>query len=235
MHYSIYHPVKTIRSHVFYWIGIFLILGPFNNLVSSMPLIGKQPELEVPTAVIPADSDRLILELLKRQLATPTIIDFLPQVSEKPTATAVPSTEECKQYLTEPGRDQSVFYTGGTNESARQFADIGNLVLLEDIIQIQPPDIWAEDLKIEFWASCSQAYAEITSGTAFVVIPPTRPIPGGGNFWINFEYPALKLNIEVDVITKVDSNTFDESVLWPCDDPSGGALDCPDTNGTVIS
>lgn len=234
MHCFIYYPLKTVRSHVFYWIWVFLILGLFNNLVSSMPLIGKQPGLEVPTAVIPADSHRLILELSKRQLATPTITDFLPQVSGKSTATAVPSVEECKQYLTEPESNQSVFYTGGTYESARQFADTGNLVLLEDIIQIQPPDIWAEDLKTAFWASCSQAYAEITSGTAFVVIPPTRPIPGGGYFWINFEYPVLVQNIDVDMISKVDSDTFDESVLWPCDDPFGDALDCPGANGTVI-
>jgi hypothetical protein len=234
MHCFIYHPLQTVRSHVFYWIGIFLILGPFNNLVSSIPLIGKQPGLEVPTAVIPANSDGLVLELSKRQGATPTITDFLPQVSGKAIVTAVPSVEECKQYLTEPETDQSLFYTGGIYESARTFADdsTGNLVLLEDIIQIQPPDIWAEDLQIAFWANCSQAYAEITSGTAFVVIPPTRPIPGGGYFWINFEYPALVQNIEVDMITKVDSVTFDESVLWPCDDPSGDELDCP---GTVIS
>lgn len=229
----IYYPVNTVRSHVFNWIGIFLILGLLNNLVSSMPLIGEQPGLEVPTAVIPADSDRSILELSKRQLPTSTIADFLPQVSGKPTATAVPSVEECKQFLNQPGIDQSLFYTGGTVESARQFANETGLVLLEDLIQIQPPDVWTKEMEDQFWASCSQAYAEITIGIAFVVIPPTRPIPGDGYFWINIEYPTLVLNLDVGAIIKVDSDSFDDSVLWPCDDPSGNPigdeLDCPAT------
>jgi hypothetical protein len=147
---------------------------------------------------------------------------------------SVPTVEECKAHITTPPINQSLFYTLGTVDSARTFAiqHVPRLYLLEDLIDdisdyaTSPDSSWSQADKDLFWDNCSQAFAELTSGVAFLILPSQIPVTP--KVWKRIEYDALVNNMDVHLIVKVnDSNTQDQTILWPCS--SGGtAYECSD-------
>lgn len=148
-------------------------------------------------------------------------------------ASAIPlfkrqSVGECKAWFTVPPVDSSVFYTGGTAEQAEMFAanHEPRLYILADLFN-PPPDVAETD---QFWDNCSQAFAELSSGVTYVLIPPqvVMAIP---DVWGRVEYGALVANPMVTMIIWVNPTNFqDQLTLWPC--PGGGGTmyaPCPDT------
>ena len=168
---------------------------------------------------------------LKRAL--PTTTPHGP-ISTQAPAPPVPTVEECKAHITTPPTDQCLFYTLNTVDSARKFAiqHVPRLYLLENLIDDisdyanSPNSSWSQAEKDTFWDNCSQAFAELASGVAFVVLPSVIPVTP--EVWKRIEYDALVRNMDVDLIVKVIADHFnDQTILWPCS--SGGTqYTCPD-------
>ena len=173
-----------------------------------------------------------------------TFASAIPPLKRATTAPPVPTVEECKAHITTPPTDQSIFYTLNTVDSAREFAieQVPRLYLLEDIIDDisdyanSPNSPWSQAEKDLFWDNCSQAFAELTRGVTFVVLPSVIPVTP--EVWKRIEYNALVGNLDVDLIVKVIAENFNnQTILWPCS--SGGTqYTCPDnvpfTGGTTL-
>ena len=79
-----------------------------------------------------------------------------------------------------------------------------------------PYSLWSEGERELFWENCSEAFALLTTGVTYVVIPPN--FPTFGDIWEQHEYPILAANPAVTEIIRVDSTDFDrQRSIWPCE------------------
>ena len=168
---------------------------------------------------------------LKHALPATTAPGPIPTQAPAPP---VPSVEECKAHITTPPTDRSLFYSLGTVDSAKNFSliHVPRLYILADRLDNisdyanSPNSPWSQAEKDLFWDNCSEAFAQLTSGVAFVILPSV--IPATPEVWKRIEYDALVSNMDVDMIVKVIAeNLADQTILWPCS-RGGTQYSCPD-------
>ena len=145
----------------------------------------------------------------------------------------------------------SVYFTGfkdGVDRSlAESFTQSKGAIWFEDVFPVQAgagvSDFISRQTGIadsDRWkviARASQAYAELSTGTAWLIIPTgvseEDPYPGpatsGGRManWVSFEYPALTRSGKVTQIVRVNPDNFaDTQTIWTAGDaPFGQAPD----------
>lgn len=145
----------------------------------------------------------------------------------------------------------SVFFTGFTDgvdrTLAERFTQSKGALWFEDVFPVkgnsgssdfisQQKGI-ADDDRWKVIARPSQAYAELSTGTAWLIIPKgvseEDPYPGpasdGGRManWASFEYPVLTRSGKITQIIRVNPDDFtDTQVLWKAGDAPFG--DAPD-------
>lgn len=128
-----------------------------------------------------------------------------------------PDLEECRKKCN-IGADKSVFYSkvGKHEEKPQDFANENAFKLVRDAY---PKGFTDKNPKLTkytaFAQRFSQAYAEKTSGTAYVLLP-TDGKTAVGNVWKEYEKPFLvKDGGKCNRIIKVDSEDFSKKcVLW---------------------
>lgn len=126
----------------------------------------------------------------------------------------VPSVEEIKKHLN-VAKDRSLFYSGpgGYAKKARDWAKgkkNGYKVLVQLWKDSKYPDPWQndEDTSTEFFNRASQAMAELSSGTVFVMLPSDTNGNDwkAGTVWDKYEWPNLRSAVTTVIRVNPDND-----------------------------
>ena len=132
----------------------------------------------------------------------------------------IPTLEQIKQQLNVPP-GESLFYSCDKNnlgscKQAKEWAKKNHpslKVLTQLWVNRRYPDTWQADPHVSknFWDVASQAMAEKSSGTVYVVLGPWKSSDGkdwwAGSVWARKEWPALIANRAVTSVIRVDAAT----------------------------
>ncbi|KAK7451688.1 hypothetical protein VKT23_012366 [Stygiomarasmius scandens] len=136
-----------------------------------------------------------------------------------PRTPAVPGTAEIKTHLS-VAPDTSLFYSASNGQppegSARQASEWakkkknGYKILARMWKDSNYQNTWQNDatLSKEFFDNASEAMAELSSGTVYVMLPPSTQADGkdwwSGSVWARKEWPALQNNPAVTKVIRID-------------------------------
>ena len=129
-----------------------------------------------------------------------------------------PSVSECKKHLS-VAADTSLFQSGpGTAKAAMDWIKKGGhgtgyKLLRSQWTDPKYPDQFQQDPTESdlFWDHCSQAFAELSTGTAYVMLPKGQGTTWhAGSRWDRFEWPHLGAG--VTRVVRLDPD-FDEEVI----------------------
>ncbi|KAF4462471.1 Glucan endo-13-alpha-glucosidase agn1 [Fusarium albosuccineum] len=137
----------------------------------------------------------------------------------------LPTVETCKDHLHRPAR--SLFYSGPKDQKFHQKART-SLSTRTDILNGYGilSDTWKDqnykegfrgtDKEHEFFAVCSQSFAEVSSGIVYVMLPKTGDDAGlPGSIWNIREFTALKKNPDVKEIRRLNPDDDIGVKIWP--------------------
>ncbi|KAF5013041.1 hypothetical protein FDECE_935 [Fusarium decemcellulare] len=137
----------------------------------------------------------------------------------------LPTVETCKDHLHRPAG--SLFYSGPKDQKFHQKART-SLSTRTDILNGYGilSDTWKDqnykegfrgtDKEHEFFAVCSQSFAEVSSGIVYVMLPKTGNDAGlPGSIRNVREFPALKKNPDVKEIRRLNPDDDTVVKIWP--------------------
>ncbi|KAI1841853.1 hypothetical protein JX265_010837 [Neoarthrinium moseri] len=129
-------------------------------------------------------------------LSTSTLVAANPITARAPDR--APTAAECQAQLNVPA-GKTLFWTGGTSKDAiKAVRERDYLKGYKRISQMWKSQSWADqyimdiNLEKDFWCACSTALAQLTTGTAYVMMPTGTG--NGANFdsvWADCEWPYI--------------------------------------------
>lgn len=132
----------------------------------------------------------------------------------------LPTIQDCKDHLN-VAKDTSLFYSGpgGYAGKARQkIRDVANLKNYKILGMMWTDSTWQnqwqndEQASKDFFNICSQAMAEASSGTVYVLLPPGKGTDWKkGTVWDSYEWPNLGSG--VDKVIRINPDNTDEEVI----------------------
>ncbi|KAF9467058.1 hypothetical protein BDZ94DRAFT_1233247 [Collybia nuda] len=133
---------------------------------------------------------------------------------------SVPTTAEIKTHMHTQAemRNTSLFYSGpgGYRDKALALGmKIGRHILTDFFLDPHYPDQWSTN-NTKFWDNASRAMAQLSSGTAYVLLPSdtTGQIWFMGTVWDRVEWPTLLMNQAVDAIVRVNPDNDKHETIF---------------------
>ena len=133
---------------------------------------------------------------------------------------ALPSVQDCKDHLNIPS-DTTLFYSGPGGYAKKAKDKIKNVDALKNYKILSQmwtdpkwQDQWQNDEQAskDFFNICSQAVAEASSGTAYVLLPPGKGTDWKkGTVWDGYEWPNLGSG--VTKVIRINPDNTDEEVI----------------------
>ncbi|KAG5331660.1 hypothetical protein C0989_007640 [Termitomyces sp. Mn162] len=141
-----------------------------------------------------------------------------PSTKKKPpiqkTSLSQPDVEEIKQHI-HIGPDESLFYSGPNGYM--RLADAQAKKMSKKILDMAwtDRDLLKTKRKKTFWKNASQAFAELSSGMVYVLLPEDVGINNfhKGTIWEEVEWPTLEKNVHVTKVIKVTEGGKEEVLL----------------------
>jgi len=211
---------KSLFAYVGYLFSLVLLVSILHeNLVTGLPLEKRQDD-----GIEPDDPSS--------DLDDPSGAPF-------PTTDSYPSLQDCRDKCS-VSADKSVFYSkvGDHTDKPQKFADqLPNGVLMRESFPSGFTDKNAQWTGYKgFMARTSQAFAEKTSGVAYVVLPTDGTTDLSKSVWTKIEKPILiAKDGTCNRIIKVDPDKFDSKcVLWDRGgNPDPNMANCNQENGPI--
>lgn len=221
---------SSVLDRISYFATIFLLAGILlNGVALSSPVIRRQDDDVEPDDPDSDDVDELVPP------------GFTPDGNPLPVVELedkYPSLDECRSKVSVDA-DKSVFYSrvGKHEDKPQKFADSIQGVLVREAYPAGFTDRNnAYSGYQKFMARASQAFAEKTSGIAYVLLPTDGKEDISKKVWIRIEKPALiAAEGACNRIVKVDPDDFTKQcVLWDRNgEKDPGKPDCKEENGPI--
>ncbi|KAH0578946.1 hypothetical protein H2248_003129 [Termitomyces sp. 'cryptogamus'] len=132
----------------------------------------------------------------------------------KKATTSQPDIKEIKKHI-HIGPDESLFYSGpnGYMKLAGKQAKKMHKKILD--MAWTDRDLFNTRQNKAFWNNTSQAFAELSSGTVYVLLPEDIGINNfhNGTVWKEVEWPTLQQNLQVTKVIKVTEGEKKEVLL----------------------
>lgn len=136
-----------------------------------------------------------------------------------PTLKKLPSLDDCRNTITAPAKDSSLYFTGLRTRkdinTAKRYAESKSLAHVSKVYPTGFTDLGGyegtDDEKRQFQKDFSQAYAEKTSGTAYLMIDDGNE-PASDSIFYTIEFKAMQDSGKVDKIIRFPFSS-------PPDDP----------------
>ncbi|KAF5376869.1 hypothetical protein D9615_007262 [Tricholomella constricta] len=155
----------------------------------------------------------------------------IPSAGTSTAVSTAPSVQELKKHLS-VSPSKVLFYSGpgGYIDRARARAAKMGLKILEDSWKVKTyPDTFQASLSpaemSKFWDNASQALAELSSGTIYVLVPEDTV---GTNFfskaiWARIEWPSLQKNSAVAKVVKIFPENDKQEIIKGASAGSGSS------------
>lgn len=119
------------------------------------------------------------------------------------------------------GKDKTIFYTGGgcSSRSCIQYKKQHGLIKIQDVevLDMDDPSKYEDDAYTKAVNNWSRAFAEVSSGVAWVMFKDSSAIDSErGSVWNKEEWPGLKRNDDIEEIIQIDgTDTTKIQQIWP--------------------
>ena len=143
---------------------------------------------------------------------------------------ACPTVDALGQYMTSQGAgENTVFYTSpATNQQASALSTTlspkgyyyGNLVTRDQTYKWLDECGFSPTEQDKLVPRISRAIASITTGTAYILIPPGADPKAGSSIWVKHEFPTLMRSGCQKVIRVDPDDITATSTIWKSGDPT---------------